>query len=106
MQDGAALYLGEGDVSLHSMAHCTQSEMEFPLEVYYGLCLSIDAEELESHLPEALQQARVSPAKIYQAFCGTENLVTLSACTQLSAVFDGLYTIPLHMLLPYARLKV
>lgn len=105
MQEGAALYLGEGDVSLHGMAHCAQSEMEFPLEAYDGLCFSIDAEKLESHLPEELQQAKVSPMRIYKTFCETGKLVTLSANAQLSTVFDGLYTMPLHMLLPYARLK-
>lgn len=88
------------------MEHCAQSEMEFPLGAYDGLCFSIDAEKLESHLPQELQQAKVSPMQIYKTFCGTENLVTLSANAQLFAVFDGLYTMPLHMLLPYARLKV
>ncbi len=104
MKDGLSLYLGEGDVSLHSMSRCTQSEIEFPLHCYEGLFFSVDLDALDANPPELMQEAGVSARGVYERFC-QENSAVLSACPQNASIFDGLYTIDRTILLPYARLK-
>ena len=104
MKDGLSLYLGEGDVSLHSMSRCTQSEIEFPLHCYEGLFFSVDLDALDANPPELMREAGVSARGVYERFC-QENSAVLSACPQNASIFDGLYTIDRTILLPYARLK-
>ena len=101
---GWGLYLGEGDVSLHSMSRCTQSEIEFPLHCYEGLFFSVDLDALDANPPELMREAGVSARGVYERFC-QENSAVLSACPQNASIFDGLYTIDRTILLPYARLK-
>lgn len=62
MKDGLSLYLGEGDVSLHSMSRCTQSEIEFPLHCYEGLFFSVDLDALDANPPELMREAALPPA--------------------------------------------
>ena len=99
-----SLYLGEGDVSLHSMSRCTQSEIEFPLHCYEGLFFSVDLDALDANPPELMREAGVTARGVYERFC-QENSAVLSACPQNASIFDGLYTIDRAILLPYARLK-
>lgn len=105
MKDGLSLYLGEGDVSLHSMSRCTQSEIEFPLHCYEGLFFSVDLDALDANPPELMREAGVSARGVYERFC-QENSAVLSACPQNASIFDGLYTIDRTILLPYARHQV
>lgn len=104
MKDGLSLYLGEGDVSIHSASRCTQSEIEFPLHCYAGLFFSVDVEKLDADPPTQMREAHVSAREIYERFC-KDSSSTFSACSQNAAIFDGLYTIDHALLLPYARLK-
>ena len=42
MRGGASVYLGEGDLCVHSMASCSDSKMVMPLGYYEGISVSAD----------------------------------------------------------------
>ena len=48
MRGGTAIYLGSGDLTVHSMACCSNSTMMFPLGYSEGVSLSVDLEKLSA----------------------------------------------------------
>lgn len=105
MQGNTAVYLGAGDISVHSTACCAHSAMMFPLGYAEGISLSIDLSQLADHCPLVLQQAGLNFAKIQEAFCGNHP-VALPACTDLEGIFAPLYTAGPDLRLAYLQLKV
>lgn len=105
MQDDAAVYLGAGDMTVHSTVCCAHSAMMFPLGYAEGVSLSIDLEELAGHCPEILQQARLDFSRMQQRFCGKKP-VALPCCNELEEIFAPLYRIAPAQRLPYLQLKV
>ena len=70
MGDGSALYLGEGDMSLHDMNSCAHSEIEFPLEYYQGLCIFMDLSKVQDEFFELLKSTSIDVNQMYEKFCG------------------------------------
>lgn len=105
MQGDTAVYLGAGDMTVHSTVCCAHSAMMFPLGYAEGLSLSIDLEELADHCPEILQQANPDFSQMHRLFCG-EKPVALPACNELEEIFFPLYRVAPAQRLPYLQLKV
>ena len=61
LRDGMSVYLGEGDLSLHSADCCADSVMHFPAEMYAGLMICVDLTHLAESPPPLLAEAGPSP---------------------------------------------
>ena len=102
---GLALYLGAGDISLHGLHTCAESVMQFPFDGYLGFSFRVDVAKLDETPPEFMREAGVSGARILTQFCGENGFSVLSSAEQVGALLDPLYTLPEHLLIPYAKLK-
>ena len=105
MRDGESVYLGEGDLCLHSMASCADSEMTLPLGYYEGISVTADLRELEENCPEILKEAGFDARAVYRRFCVDNSPVGVSSNSAIESIFAPLYTLPEQLRLPYYKLK-
>ena len=108
MQEGLTVYLGPGDLSLHPMYCCANSQMRLPLGYYEGLSLSIDLSvfcSTQDNYPAILKDANVDILQLYQRFCPEQKPGCIAACEGLDRLFSPLYEVPSHLLIPYCKLK-
>lgn len=105
MREGAAIYLGVGDLCLHSMASCADSEMTLPLGYYEGVSVTVDLLELKTNCPEILQEAGFDAKAIYQKFCVEGSPFGITSNSSIDNVFSALYTLPERLRIPYYKLK-
>lgn len=105
MQGSTAVYLGAGDMTVHSSVCCAQSAMMLPLGYAEGLSFSIDLEELASCCPSILQEANLDFSRLRQIFC-EKRPIALPACNELEEIFSPLYRVDPSLRLPYLRIKV
>lgn len=105
MRDGAAVYLGPGDLCLHSMASCADSHMLLPLGYYEGIAVTADLQELKNTCPEILREAGFDAAILYQKFCAPGKPAGIPSNGAIDAVFGPLYDLPEYLRLPYCKLK-
>ena len=105
MRGGMAIYLGAGDMTIHSAACCADSAMMFPLGYAEGLSISIDLQRFAASLPEPLREAGFCPQELLTAFC-QEKPVAISACPSLEEGFAPLYAARPALRKPYLQLKI
>ena len=55
---GTCLYLGEGDLSIHTMDNCAP-EMSFPLRHYRGITVALNLTFVSEHPPEILSETGI-----------------------------------------------
>ena len=70
LRDGMSVYLGEGDLSLHSADCCADSVMHFPAEAYAGLMICVDLTRLAESPPPILAEAGFLAERLAEKFCG------------------------------------
>lgn len=105
MRDGTAIYLGAGDLTVHSAACCADSAMMFPLGYAEGISVSIDLSVLEANCPEILSESDLDVSTIQNTFCG-EKPVAIPACPELETIFAPLFTAPSFRRKAYLQLKI
>ena len=105
MHDGATIYLGAGDLCLHSFASCADSEMTLPLGYYEGIAVTVDLQELEISCPDILQEAGFDAQKIYQKFCVEGTPFGIPSTNIIDSIFSPLYELPQCLRTPYHKLK-
>lgn len=105
MQGDTAVYLGAGDLTVHSTVCCAHSAMMFPLGYAEGISLSVDLDLLSAHCPDILHQANLDFQQIRDHFCSGKP-VALSSCEDLTDIFSPLFRIDSALRLPYLQLKV
>lgn len=105
MQGGTAVYLGTGDMTVHSAACCAESAMMFPLRYAEGISISMDLERLASDCPAVLRKAGIDLQKLQTTFCAGGPVI-IPACPALEWLFEPLYTVPLGRRLSWLQLKV
>lgn len=105
MRGGTAVYLGAGDLTVHSTACCADSDMMFPVGYAEGLSFSIDLQCLTTDCPEILQEAGIDPKKLQERFCSGKP-AAIPACAELDGIFAPLYAARPEMRRPYLKLKV
>lgn len=105
MQGGAAVYLGAGDVTAHSMACCSDSAMMFPLGYSEGISISVDLKKLPFICPEVLKNAGVEADQLRERFCSGKPSVILS-CSDLEHIFAPLYSAPVTVRISLLKLKM
>ena len=105
MQHNISIYLGAGDMTVHSAVSCAHSATLSPMGSAQGLSLSLDWDQLSCHCPQTLLDAGLNPAELRYLFC-TEQPGILPACSELSEIFAPLYRVQSSLRLPYLKLKV
>ncbi len=105
MRNGTAVYLGAGDMTVHSTACCADSAMMFPLGYTAGISFSVDLPRLNENPPEILREAGIDGKRLQDLFCSGKP-VAIPACTELDCMFAPLYGIDLAQREPYLKLKI
>lgn len=104
MRCGAAVYLGQGDLALHSMACCADSVLSLPLGFASEVTLAVDLSVLAHTCPEILREAGFDAQALRARFCDG-GASTLPAGPNLSEIFSPLLSAPKELRLPYLKLK-
>ena len=105
MHSGMAVYLGAGDLTIHSSVCCADSVMMFPVGYSAGLSIALDFRRLAEGSPELLRTAGVPVERLQERFCGGES-TAVPAGSEWSGILAPLYAVPAALRLPYLKLKV
>lgn len=105
MRGGTVVYLGGGDLCLHAMACCADSEMTLPFGYYTGITVTVDLRILEKNCPAIPRDAGFRAAEIDKKFCVGKKPVGIAGCTESDRIFLPLFEVPAHLQLAYAKLK-
>lgn len=102
---GSCLYLGEGDLSIHTMDNCAP-EMMFPLKHYRGISVVINLKTLAAAPPEILSESGIDLLEFKEKFCADGNCFIMRAKDEINHIFSELYSVPDCLQKPYFKLKV
>lgn len=102
---GSCLYLGEGDLSIHTMDNCAP-EITFPLKHYRGISVVIHLEILTANPPEILSESGIDLLEFKEKFCADGECFIMRAKDEINHIFSELYSIPDCLQKPYFKLKV
>lgn len=105
-QYGTSVYLGPGDLALHSMKCCADSVMTFPLGYCESISISMDLEELKRHSLPIFQETSLDIEQMRHTFCKPDRSIALSSAPAIDNIFSPMYTVPEKIRLPYFRLKI
>lgn len=105
LQNGACLYLGEGDLSIHTMDNCAP-EMSFPLKHYRGISVVINLKIVAENPPGILSESGIDIMDFKEKFCADGTCFIMRAKDEIEHVFSELYSIPDCLQKPYFKLKV
>lgn len=105
LASGSCLYLGEGDLSIHTMDNCA-AEMAFPLKHYRGISVVINLSVVVKNPPEILSDSGIDILQFKDKFCSGGNCFIMRAKDEIEHIFSELYSVPDCLQKPYFRLKV
>jgi AraC-like DNA-binding protein len=91
---GHSVYLGPGDISLHTMKTCADSVLSLPNGSYEGLTLFIDLRELTNNPPELLSGTGITGELLYEKFCTQRPFVSFAGNHTTADIFEGFYDQP------------
>lgn len=94
LQSGSCLYLGEGDLSIHTMDNCA-SEMAFPLRHYRGISVVLDLELVSQNPPGILAESGIGIADFKNKFCADGACFVMRAKDEIEHIFSELYSVPI-----------
>lgn len=106
MKDGLTYYLGPGDLLLHMMDSCADSEMNLPLGFYEGVSIAVDLEQLTRQPPQILEEAGIDGRQFYSRLLSNGRPVAMSSSDKIDHIFSELYDLPENIRIPYYKLKV
>lgn len=106
MENGTSIYMGNGDLSLHTLDACAKSELSLPLGFYEGVSALIDIDVFSENLPPVLNEAKIDVRRIADKYCGSESSGAVLRQNKTDCVFSVLYGLPQSLLLPYFKLKI
>lgn len=102
---GTCLYLGEGDLSIHTMDNCAP-EMTFPLRHYRGIAVALNLTLVSEHPPEILSETGIDISAFKEKFCANGGCFIMRAKNEIEHIFSELYSVPDRLQRPYFKLKV
>lgn len=107
MENGQSLYMGKGDLAVHSRDACKEAvtEITFPLGYYEGIIVSADLEALKNHLPSPLNEAGLKEGLLFRKFGASRDIFSFPADKRVEHIFSELYDLPQEMKIPYLKLK-
>jgi len=106
MKDGHRIYMGSGDLSVHALDSCAESEALFPLGYYEGIAISIDIKKMTENPLEILRDAKVDGETLLRKFCKGGKITAIPASDKINHIFSEMYNLPKKMYIPYFKLKV
>lgn len=106
MKGDTAVYLGAGDLVIHSMDCCADSSMALPVGYYEGISVSVDLNILMEKQPAILAAAGFDARQLYEKFCAAQKPITIPASEEIEHIFAPLYESPEMRREPYFQLKV
>lgn len=106
MRDGMSVYLGPGDLDIHTMDCCSVSTMSLPLGYYEGITVAIDIEHLELETIPFLSEAGIDMHTLLRKLCPDGKPLALPASIEISHIFDPWYQVTDRLRLPHYKLKV
>ena len=104
MRGGTAIYLGAGDITVHSMSCCADSAMMFPVGYSEGLSVSVDLSRFSAACPEFLREAGVQAGRLQERFCSGKPSA-IPTCSELEHIFAPLFSAEASLRLPLLKLK-
>ncbi len=99
------VYLGNGEICIHSLSSCADSEMTLPLGFYEGIAMTIDLHQIVLKEFPLFQEIAWDPQKLYEHYCIDPKNVILQNHPQFQSIFSSLFTSPITSSLSYFRLK-
>ncbi len=105
MANGASVYLGPGDFSIHTMEVCARSELSLPNQYYDGLTLCIDLDLLTSQPPALLKDTGISGKMLLQKYCSRTTFSSFAGNEETAAIFGGFYGQPKALAASYQKVK-
>ena len=106
MESGGSVYLGQGDISLHTLKACADSAMSLPNGFYEGLTISIDLRILDANPPEILSTTGITGTFLYDKFCKNSSITSLAGNEQTEQIFLAFYNQPEQFQLALQKIKV
>lgn len=106
MENGLSIYMGNGDLSLHMLDACAESEMSLPLGFYEGISVSIDINVFSKNLPSILEETKIDIKQLSYKYCGNGKNTAITRQDKIDYIFSALYNLPQNLRIPYFRLKV
>lgn len=105
MRHDLSVYLGAGDLTIHSAACCADSAMMFPLDYSQGISVSADLSLLKTDCPEILTEAGIDLQQFQEKFCG-EKPVAVRSNQELERIFAPLFEVEKRLRRPWLKLKI
>lgn len=105
LKNGAYLYLGEGDLSIHMMENCAPV-MSFPLKHYRGVSVVIDLDIISENPPDSLKDTEIDFIGFKEKFCGKDTSFIMPAKDEIEHIFSELYRVPEGIQMAYFKLKI
>lgn len=105
LPSGSCLYLGEGDLSIHTMDNCA-SEMSFPLKHYRGISVVLNLEAVAKNPPGTLAESGIDILQFKEKFCTDGACFIMRAKDEIEHIFSELYSVPDCLQKPYFQIKV
>ncbi|GIP36618.1 AraC family transcriptional regulator [Paenibacillus sp. J2TS4] len=105
MKDGCLQYIGEGDLFMNTMNNHSNC-IEFPLEYYKGINITIDLDKFTGQLSEYLPDSPIDVPDLVNRFFLNDECFFIQAKEDIQNIFSGMYSIPLEARNTYYRLKV
>lgn len=109
MRNGVSVYLGAGDLALHTMDCCAISSMSIPLGHHRAVTLSVDLSQFTKDPPALLREAKIQIPRLIQKLCPDGKPFCLPANRETAgifSVFTVLSDLPRALHVPYCQLKV
>ena len=105
MKSQNRIYLNPGDFSLHTMKACTDSVLTFPKDIYEGLSIYIDLQEVSGNPPELLSDSSIFETILPKIFHENDAPVFLAGNEQTENIFSAFFNQPEELKLPYQKIK-
>ncbi len=105
MKSQNRIYLNPGDFSLHTMKACTDSVLTFPKDIYEGLSICIDLQEVSDNPPELLNGSNLFETILPKIFRENDAPVFLAGNEQTENIFSAFFNQPEELKLPYQKIK-
>lgn len=106
MKNNISVYLGAGDMAIHTLDCCTDSTLTFPLGYYEGISVSIDFSRFPNNLPELLREANINFDTLHTLYCCKEKSTVYLSQPEIEHIFSPLSNLSDNLLIPYSKLKV
>lgn len=105
IRNGASIYLGPGDFSMHTMDVCADSDLSLPNQYYEGFTLYVDLNLLTTQPPELLKGTGITGKLLFEKYCSNDSFASFAGNEETDSIFAGFYDQPEAFASSYRELK-